>query len=100
MILIYVPCKNRNESERISKFLLRNKLIACANIFPINSLYNLKGKIKKVNEIIMIAKTNNKNFSDCVKEIKRLHSYEVPCIIKLEGKSNKEYFDWVEKELS
>lgn len=100
MILIYVPCKNEKEANNISRYLLKMKFIACANIFPIKSLYNWKGKIKNSKEIVMLAKTNQKNFSDCVKGIKKLHSYEVPCIIKLDVKTNKEYFDWSEKELS
>ncbi|MEK6910963.1 MAG: divalent-cation tolerance protein CutA [Nanoarchaeota archaeon] len=100
MILIYCPCKNNKEADKISRHLLKMKLIACSNLFPIKSLYNWKGKIKNSKEIVMLAKTNNKNFVGCVKEIKKLHSYEIPCIIKLDVKSNREYFNWVENELS
>lgn len=97
MILLYVPCKDKNEAEKISRHLLKSKLIACANIFPIQSLYNWKNKVKNSKEIVMLAKTNQNNFSVCVKEIKKMHSYDTPCIIKLDVKANKEYFDWAEK---
>ncbi|MDO8563595.1 MAG: divalent-cation tolerance protein CutA [Nanoarchaeota archaeon] len=99
MILIYIPCKNNKEAEKISRFLLENKLIVCVNLFPIKSLYNWKGKVKSSKEIVILAKTNQKNFSSCVKEVKKLHSYKIPCIIKLDAKVNNGYFNWAEREM-
>ncbi len=99
MALAYVTCKDREEADKISMRLLRKRLIACANIFPVNSMYWWKGKIAKGNEYVMIAKTNDKNFKKLESEIKNIHSYEIPCILRINTTVNMEYEAWMGKEL-
>ncbi|HLC49953.1 MAG TPA: divalent-cation tolerance protein CutA [Candidatus Nanoarchaeia archaeon] len=99
MVLLYVTCKNIREAEKISIHLLNKKLIACANIFPVKSMYLWKGKIAKSKECVMIAKTSNKNLKKAENEIKRMHSYDVPCILNINSGANKECLDWIKKEI-
>ena len=47
----------------------------------------------------MIAKTNNKNFKKLVDEVKKVHSYEIPCILKINATANKEYEKWANREM-
>jgi periplasmic divalent cation tolerance protein len=100
MISIYITCKDNKEAEEISKHLLKRRLIACANLFPIKSFYWWKGKINEDNEIAIIAKTDMTNFEEIKQEVKKLHSYEVPCIVswKIE-QGNEDYLDWIKDEL-
>ena len=56
-IMIYVTHKNKEDAEKIARHLLGKKLIACANIFPINSLYLWKGEIERSKEVVSIFKT-------------------------------------------
>jgi len=100
MILIYITCKDKAEAKKISKQLLEKRLIACANIFPIESMYRWKDKIKEDNEIVLLAKTNKKHYEEIEKEVKKIHSYEIPCIMKIKVEANKEYYQWIEKETS
>lgn len=100
MILIYITCKNQKEAEKISNKLLKERLIACGNIFPISSLYWWKGKIEKAGEVVLLAKTKEKNFERIKKLVKELHSYEIPLIASFKiDKINKEYLDWFKKEI-
>ena len=100
MILIYVTCKDGEEARKISSYLLDHKLIACANIFPSNSMYKWEKKIEDTKEMIVIAKSVKDKFPEIEKEVKRLNSYKTPCIVMIEvSKSNKEYLDWVKDEL-
>ncbi|MDP7115738.1 MAG: divalent-cation tolerance protein CutA [Candidatus Woesearchaeota archaeon] len=99
MAIVYITCKNRAEARRIAKELLSKRLIACANYFPISSLYRWKGKIVDDREIALLCKSSKKQFHNIKKEVKALHSYEVPCIQLLESESNKDFADWVKKEL-
>ena len=62
-------------------------------------MYWWKGKITKSYEYVMIAKTNNKNFKKLESEVKRIHSYEVPCILRMNATANKEYEIWLNKEI-
>ncbi|MBI4149685.1 divalent-cation tolerance protein CutA [Candidatus Woesearchaeota archaeon] len=100
MLSIYLTCKDKQEAERIAKELLRKRLIACANIFPIASLYRWKGKIEKAKEVAVILKTKKEMFEEAAAIIKRLHSYEVPCICAGESSEvSKEYAAYLEKEV-
>lgn len=100
MIWIYTTCKNKKEAMKISNYLIKNKLAACINMFPINSLYRWKNKIVKGKEYSLIIKTKNEKFNKIKNEIKKIHSYEVPCILKVNiNKANKEYLSWLNKKI-
>ena len=99
MTLVYITCKDEKEAEKISMHLLKKRLIACSNVFPIKSMYWWGGKIANDNEYAIIAKTSNKNFKKVESEAKRLHSYGIPCILKINAKANKVYEDWANKEM-
>jgi len=75
--------------------LLNEKLVACANILPSKSLYFWQGKLNKETESILILKTTKEKATVVEKQIKELHSYELPCILKIEGKANEEFEKWV-----
>ncbi|MBI2650319.1 divalent-cation tolerance protein CutA, partial [Candidatus Woesearchaeota archaeon] len=95
----YITCKDEKEAERISLHLLKKRLVACTNIFPIKSMYWWNNKIANHKESIIIAKTNNKNFKKLEKEVKKLHSYQIPCILRINAAANKEYGRWADKEM-
>lgn len=99
MTIAYITCKDKKEAEMVSLHLLRKRLIACANIFPIKSLYWWNGKIVNGNENVIIAKTNDKNFKKVADEVKKIHSYSIPCILKLNAAPNKEYGAWADREM-
>lgn len=100
MILIYVTCKDAKEAQKISRTLLEKRLIGCANFFPINSMYWWKDSINQENEVALILKTVKEKFEDIKKEVKKIHSYDCPCVISLDvQKGNKEYLEWIKKEI-
>ena len=99
MTLAYIVCKDAVEAEKISLHLLKKRLIACANIFPIRSMYWWKGKMMNEAENVIIAKTNEGNFNKVVNEVKKIHSYEIPCILRIDSSANKEFEKWADKEM-
>lgn len=99
MTLVYITCKDRKEAVKVSLKLLKKRMIACANIFPTKSLYWWKGKITNNNENVIIAKTNNKKFEKLCEEVEKIHSYTIPCILKIDSIANKAYEAWANKEL-
>ena len=99
MILIYTICKNTGEASRIANMLLKLKLIACANWWPIESVSRWKNKIVKTRETAMILKTRKAYYKKIEAVIKKIHSYEVPCILKIDvDKTESEYLQWLFKE--
>lgn len=99
MTLVYIACKDEKEARKVSMHLLKKRLIACANVFPIKSMYWWQNKIVNGRETVIFAKTNDKNFDKIVKETEKIHSYQVPCIIKLGAKSSKKYESWANSEI-
>lgn len=94
MILVYTTCKGSKEAKKIASHLLKKKLIGCANFFPISSSYKWKNKIVNDREYALLCKTK-KPFKAVEGEIKKIHSYEIPCIIKINASANKEFLRWL-----
>ena len=99
MTLIYLTCKDKQEAVKISKSLLNKKLIACSSLFPIRSMYFWEGKMQDNKEFAIMAKTKGKNFNLIKKEVKKMHSYDIPCILRIHAEANEEYGKWVNKEV-
>lgn len=99
MIILYVTHKDEKNARLVINHLMSKKLIACANIFPIKSVYEWKGKIVDDAEIVTLLKTSNKLHSKVESEIRKIHPYDCPCIIKIDAKANKEYEKWINDSL-
>ncbi len=97
---ISVTCKDLKEARKISRVLLRSKLVGCANIIPnVESHYWWQGKIVKDIEVLLIFKTVSKNAAKTKKEIIRLHSYEVPCLTIQKVETNSESDKWLRESV-
>lgn len=98
-IIIYTTCPDKEIAKKISDTLLNKKLIACANMFSIESAYWWLSNIEKADEVVCLMKTTIDNWEAIKKEIKSVHPYETPCIAKINAEANKEYEDWIEASL-
>ena len=98
MELIYIPCSSEQEAEKIAQQLLEKKLIACANIFPIRSMYWWEGKIAKENEVVLLCKTE-KRYEEVKRVVEEMHSYSIPCILKIDSSVNSKYADWIHSSI-
>ena len=97
-VTLYVTHKNMNEAKKIANHLLKNKLIACVNYFPITSSYWWKGKITSSKEIVTILKSQTKSWKNVEKEILKIHPYDIPCIMKTVVSANTSYEAWIINE--
>ena len=98
MISVYTTCRNRKEAEKIAAHLLKKRLIACANFFPVDSKYWWKGKLEKSKEYALLMKARN-GFKIIVQEIEKAHSYELPTISMEKIKVSKKTAKWIKKEM-
>ena len=51
MIMIYVPVGSEEEAGRIGRTLIEERLVACANLIPISSLYRWEGELQDDREL-------------------------------------------------
>ncbi len=95
---VYITASSKGEAEKLAKHLLEKKLAACVNIFPIKSYFWWEGKIEEAEEYGMIVKTRAEKFSALRDEVKKLHSYTVPCICAIPiERGLKEFLDWIDE---
>jgi len=96
-VVVFVMVSDEKEATKIVRNLLKDRLIACANIVgPVSSLFWWKGKIDKANEFLVIMKSRKNLFKKLSERVKELHSYEVPEVIALpviEGLPS--YLNWL-----
>jgi len=99
MTLVYITCKDEKEAVKISKHLLEKKLIACSNMHPIRSMYWWEGKMVDEKEVVIMAKTLEKHYKKIKEEVSKIHSYDVPCVLKINAEANESYDKWVHEEV-
>lgn len=97
-IFVYITNPTKREAEKIARHLLEKRLIACANIFPVESLYWWKRKIEKAKEFVLIGKTKEKNYRRIIKEVEKIYSYSIPCVAKFPVDFNEKYKKWLIRE--
>jgi len=99
VMMVYMTTGSEEDARKVSSHLLERRLIACANWFPIRSMYWWQGKIENEGEFGIIAKTTRSLADTLIEEARSVHSYDVPCIemMKVEG-GNPDYLNWVRKE--
>jgi periplasmic divalent cation tolerance protein len=100
MILVYITNPTRDEAKKIAKHLIEKKLIACANIIQIESIYRWEGKLNDEPEFVIIGKTSEKNYEKIKEEVVKIHSYDTPCIAKIPVEFNEKYSEWLKGEIS
>lgn len=99
-ILVYITNPDHETAVRVARQLLEKRLIACANIFPITSLYWWEGEITEAGECVLIAKTMPEQYKEVQREVERVHPYTVPCVIEIDANVNDKYFSWLRGEIS
>ena len=97
--MVYITCRDSREAKSISRHLLKKRLAACTNSFPISSSFWWKGKIEDSKEVAILAKSTEKKYDKIDSEVRKIHSYKIPCIMKIPVTFNKEYREWLLSEL-
>ncbi|PZV26095.1 MAG: divalent-cation tolerance protein CutA [Snowella sp.] len=94
--VVLVTAASQAEATAIATMLIEEKLAACVNVFPVQSIYQWQGRIQQESEFQLIIKTNLAKFSELSSRIQEIHSYEVPEIIALPIVSGSEsYLAWL-----
>ncbi|WMW22558.1 divalent-cation tolerance protein CutA [Methanolobus mangrovi] len=93
--IVYTTTKDEEEAKRIAHKLVEQKLAACVNMHPIDSIYMWEGKIEEDREIALSIKTTTCRVEAITECIKRMHSYDLPAIISWEIDGEEEYLKWI-----
>ena len=97
--IVLVTCASITEARRVGRSAVEKRLAACANIVAgVDSIYRWKGKVERAREVLVVIKTTMARLPALEKEVKRMHSHEVPEFIVLPVVAgSREYLKWVEE---
>ena len=98
-IFVYTTCPSKEDAKKIAHGLLKNGIIACANIVPITSIYRFEGDIATEEEYGVYLKTYEDFYERIIKELEAIHPYSVPCIAKIDVEFNDKYYGWLTREI-
>lgn len=79
--MLYMTAETEEEARRLVRHLVERGLVACGNVFPIHSIYRWQGEVTEAAEAAAIMKTRASQVPRAMEELKRLHSYDVPCVV-------------------
>lgn len=88
-----------DEARKVSRFLVQERLVACAKIIPwVEAIYMWNNQLETSQESKVIFQALTKNFQSIEEIIRANCSYEVPeiLLIKIEG-GNSDYLAWAEE---
>jgi periplasmic divalent cation tolerance protein len=98
-LIVLVTAADADEARRLARGLLEQRLAACVNFVPIESMYWWDGVIQQEQETLMIIKTRAETFDALMDAVKRAHSYETPEVIGLPvAFGSPEYLRWIDNE--
>jgi periplasmic divalent cation tolerance protein len=98
--LVLVTCANHMQAKLIARSVVEKRLAACVNILrsPIESHYRWQGKVEKARELLLLIKTTTRRLGGLEREVKRLHSYDVPEFIAVPiVAGSTSYLDWLDE---
>lgn len=96
--ICYITCPNDNTATELATQLLQKRLVACANILPINSCYWWQNDIQNDQEKILLLKTRTELLAKVEQYITMHHPYTTPCILHWQVTANAEYEAWIHAE--
>ena len=99
--LVYITTSGEDESKKVGRVLVEEKLAACVNIIAsIESIYLWKGEIEDDKESLLIAKTKINNMDKIIDRVKEIHSYETPAILAIPViDGSKDYLGYIDSEI-
>lgn len=99
--MVYITTSGGEESKKIARVLLEEKIVACANILPnMESIYWWEGKLEEDVESILLVKTRSELVDKVIDKVREIHSYQTPCALEIQiKKGSPDYLDWLDNSL-
>ena len=99
MLAILTNCPDAETADTIAEELILARLAACANRYaPITSLYHWEGAVERATEIPLLLKTRPELAERVEAEIRRLHPYDCPPILRMGLEANTDFLAWIADE--
>ena len=94
--VILTTAGSQEEAESLASGLVERKLVACAQLLPIGSIYTWEGKVEKDSEVLLLLKARADLYEQIEAHILDNHSYDTPEVLRLDVTQGSEgYLSWI-----
>jgi periplasmic divalent cation tolerance protein len=97
LLAVYTTVATEDEARAMARALVERELAACAQFWPIESVYRWKGAVEEGREYRLLFKTTEAQYAAVEAAIRERHAYELPAIhaVPVEA-AYAPYAAWVE----
>ncbi len=92
--LVLTTEADADRAEKLAKALLERRLVACASLTPIDSLFHWQGELMRDCEVQLLLKTSKACLEPLRQALMRLHSYDIPEWISWPVETLPAYGSW------
>ena len=95
--LVYITTPTREEALALARALVELGLAAGANVLSgAQSVYRWKGEIREAAECLLLVQVSGAALPALTEEVRRRHSYEVPCVIAMPiEEAHQPFLRWI-----
>jgi periplasmic divalent cation tolerance protein len=100
-VVVYITAGSPGEAATLARALVAERLAACVNRVPVESVYRWQGAIEEAPEVLLIVKTRRARLDALAARVQALHSYTVPEMVVLPLVAGwPPYLQWLADETS
>ena len=96
MVFIYTTCKDLDEAKDLGEIIIKKRIAACVDYWPISSCFYWKGKLERVSHAMLLVTTFEAKLEDVNQIISEHHSYSTPLIAGVDVRRiNHPFKEWM-----
>ena len=96
MVFIYTTCRDVDQAKELSRKIVKARVAACVNIWPMESMYYWEGQLVEDNEAVLMIKTSELKIAEIENFMVNHHSYATPLVASINvHRLNREYKEWM-----
>jgi periplasmic divalent cation tolerance protein len=100
LVAVSIACESEAAAGQLAAALVEQRLVACAQSWPMRSTYRWEGVVESAAEQMLTAKTTAAMLPGVEVLVRSLHSYEVPEIVAVPlSWVSPDYARWVRESV-
>jgi len=100
MVFIYTTCRDTAEAKDMGRRIIKARVAACVNIWPMESIYFGDAGLEENPEAVLLVKTSEAKVAEIEDFILKNHSYSTPFVGMYPAQRlNREYKEWMAKQI-
>lgn len=101
-LIVFSTFANEADAARVTRVLVEERLIACANLLPgTRSIYRWQDGVKDEPEVLVLMKTRKQDWTALLSRLHDLHPYETPeCVAVRMAAGAPKYMAWLDAALA